>query len=482
MGKRKSTPNPKYLDGVSTPTRKSSRKNKKQQKRSTPVTTPRVTRRTQKEKEIADPPSDDQAQKEDTTQEVTDQTKDPSTAVVQEQQPTSNSATQFSELGKIITEALTSYFAKNPGAPPFQVIEKPPPSIEPTTDLANSPSPPRIVSTPVEVTKLLPSESTYSDGSTQSLSGPAKSPVGTQSLSGTDKNSVNGTQPLAGANQPIIYQATAFADTNKPSLLEAAPLPLGIPSGVLAPPAPQNTISKSPTSLSLGVPPEVKKKIFQNEYVDFGIFLSSKLSQPNEYTIKLSPSNSNAPLTLVPASQPRKISNLDQWIRAFLIFKSVHLERFPEDAIPLTVYEANIRQLAAEGANWLYYDEHFRLARQTSCSPWDRFDSELWVRAHTSVVKPNQSFNGRQSYGRSSIPISQLPKGFCFNFLQGRHCDFQCGFKHHCPNCGGKHQLSKCYSNNNNPNSNNNRNRRPDGNKSTASNQSGHLTNNAKSK
>ena len=228
------------------------------------------------------------------------------------------------------------------------------------------------------------------------------------------------------------------------SIAQPVPTP-SIPSG-----EPTNLPSSnfSRSSLSLGISSDIKKKIYQNEFVDFGSLLSSKTTQPNEYTIKISPHNPNSPLSLVPAHQPRRISSLDQWIKAFLIFKAIYLQKYPHDALPLTIYESNIRQLESNGANWMFYDEHFRLLRQTSLVPWDHFESELWLRAHTGA-QTFRKFQPSFKSGNTRFATSQLPKGYCWRYLQGQHCDMaKCHFHHQCSQCGGRHQLSKCNSSN----------------------------------
>lgn len=194
--------------------------------------------------------------------------------------------------------------------------------------------------------------------------------------------------------------------------------------------------------LSLGVSTEIRKKIHQNEYVDFAQLLN-KSQQSSDFKLQVNNQGSNNQIVLTPVNTTHRINSIEQWTKAFLIFCTIHLEKFPHEAVALNTYQSNITQLATEGANWFFYDQQFRMRRELDIIPWDTFDHELWVRAQTAFRR--QQYNTTKQFRTQA---SQLPRGFCFKFLQGYHCPITgCSFKHYCPNCGEKHQLSKCTSN-----------------------------------
>ena len=97
-----------------------------------------------------------------------------------------------------------------------------------------------------------------------------------------------------------------------------------------------------------------------------------------------------------------------------------------------------IRDLAASGGDWRFYDTQFRNLRQTGPPemPWGSTRWELWIRA--------QNFNNLRLQSKSQ-PICNnftnavdgpfVPRGFCRNFHRGTECQ-GCNFQHKCFKCG----------------------------------------------
>ena len=372
--KRKRTPNPKYSD-----------------------TSPRQTRKSNKRKRT----ESNEETNNDTVQEVTQQ--DASTdKEVSQQSPAKGPvhtqslpevATKIAQdLSKVIADTISSHLSAA-----FQNITQ-----------HQSPGMQSLADT--------------SEGSHQSPT------LGSQSLAGPGEVQVHHEKITALPLEPVKVNAVEVAASPAQELSSTSK------PGEVIPPSVHHY---STMSISLGVSPDVKKKIFQNEFIDFSILLN-KSNNMSEYTIKINPRSPSNPLILTPMQHSRRITSLDQWLKAFLVFKVIHLEKFPTDAIPLTTYEANIKQLAAEGANWFFYDEQFRLLRQSTSLPWDYFHEELWLRSHMNFRqhqrKPGQPFQ--------SIPV---PKGYCYKYYRGSYCNFsQCHFNHDCPTCGNKHAMLKC--------------------------------------
>ena len=140
-GKRKRRPNPKYADGVPPATRKSSRK--KQQEDGPPATPPtrKSSRNSQKDHEQT---TEDEGRANSPSHQDTSQVRETSPVLVENQAPPPNPAVPFADLGKVITDAITSYFAKTSCALP--VTEEVLPTTQSTVDHANMPihTPPSI--------------------------------------------------------------------------------------------------------------------------------------------------------------------------------------------------------------------------------------------------------------------------------------------------------------------------------------------------
>ena len=68
---------------------------------------------------------------------------------------------------------------------------------------------------------------------------------------------------------------------------------------------------------------------------------------------------------------------------AFQVFVATYSEKAPHDTPALMKYASVVKELATQGANWHFYDEHFRRSRENQGAPWDQIHSELWLRAHS---------------------------------------------------------------------------------------------------
>ena len=146
---------------------------------------------------------------------------------------------------------------------------------------------------------------------------------------------------------------------------------------------------------------------------------------------------------MVPNHKRPTIQTIEQWTTAFQIFVSIFTQRFPQDSPALMKYGSVVRELAAQSANWRFYDEKFRPLRQEQQISYDNIHSELWLRAHYQPHKLNGSNRGGHSRYRSTWDRSNFPKGFCWKFHNGTHCN-GCAFKHHCFKCGNNHPILRC--------------------------------------
>ena len=136
--------------------------------------------------------------------------------------------------------------------------------------------------------------------------------------------------------------------------------------------------------------------------------------------------------------------NIDAWTSAFQIFVGVYTAKFPIDAPALMKYSEVVRDLAARGADWRFFDTQFRLLCQSNPTefPWGSTHWELWIRAqnfHNTRVSKAQT----PMRHNSSTVGSLVPKGFCRKFHRGIDCS-GCNFKHQCFKCGVVHPALRC--------------------------------------
>ena len=96
-----------------------------------------------------------------------------------------------------------------------------------------------------------------------------------------------------------------------------------------------------------------------HEYVDFGLLLNNKKDH-DSFNLCLSndmPTSNNQPrITLEPKQKSKHINSIEMWVTAYQIFVGVYTQRYPTEAPFLIKYSEIIKDLAARGYNWRYYD------------------------------------------------------------------------------------------------------------------------------
>ena len=164
------------------------------------------------------------------------------------------------------------------------------------------------------------------------------------------------------------------------------------------------------------------------------------------YQLSLAKSESSVPtLSLEPSSKIKPIYSIDAWTSAFQIFVGVHTSKFPQEAPDIMKYSEVVRNLAARGANWRFYDTQLRSLRQTRAHemPWGTTHFELWIRAQSFAhIAPARS-NIAQPSGRTSQLGPFVPIGSCRAFHKGVKCT-GCSYKHNCFKCGAAHSAKSC--------------------------------------
>ncbi len=162
------------------------------------------------------------------------------------------------------------------------------------------------------------------------------------------------------------------------------------------------------------VSPKIKAKIWSNEFIDFGLLINPQVGD-TRYNLSLGTSEGSVPtLALEPTTKAKAIHNIEVWTTAFQVFVGVYTSKYPLEAPALMKYGEVVRDLAARGGNWQFYDTQFRFLRYTHAHemPWGSTHWELWIRAQNfSQAKP-KSQSGSQRAGYSCL------KGFAASFTR----------------------------------------------------------------
>lgn len=232
------------------------------------------------------------------------------------------------------------------------------------------------------------------------------------------------------------------------------------------------------TSLNEGLSDAIREDIWSNRFVDFVQLL--KVTSPY------------ADPDLKAKDKKEKIHSYIAWAKAFDIYHSVYIQKFPSLGAALLTHGCNVRDLYQRypmSYSWREYDEKFRYRRQSTLCPWDRLDADLWVKCTTynlakstnfrspqNLHQPrfpfnpnnnnpnsgsfgfNQNFSRQQNNNNNPRPANDgrnsavfkfcIDKGICFRFQKGV-CSGQCKFRHVCHVCLGEHSPNACPQNRN---------------------------------
>ena len=207
---------------------------------------------------------------------------------------------------------------------------------------------------------------------------------------------------------------------------------------------PRDVFTFTSLSIDCRVPAKLKAKIWAHEYFDFGLLLANSPTEPQYHlSVTTSAASGSAGLPtpcLEPTNKAKPLTSTDAWTSAFQILVGVYTTKFPQETPALMKYGEVVRNLAARGGNWRYYDTNFRYLKQQQPASlaWNEVHWELWIRSQNlSTTKPPRPSNGGDN------PVF-IPHGYCRKFHRGGACA-GCNFKHECHKCHRLHPSSKCF-------------------------------------
>lgn len=188
-------------------------------------------------------------------------------------------------------------------------------------------------------------------------------------------------------------------------------------------------------SLDVNVSDAVKQKIINGEYVDLGQLLQRRPGPDKSKCLTIEDG------LLVVQSKPftTKITDINQWTDAFLIFASIFSSAHPESTSGLFKYMHTVRLGArrSSGLGFKFYDEQYRLRKASNpSSSWGLVDQELWLL---------YMFYGQQSGTPSLYSGGRSLKCYAYNF-SGNCTKPQCFYMHKCLTCSGAHPSIRCFS------------------------------------
>ncbi|XP_041435768.1 uncharacterized protein LOC121399351 isoform X2 [Xenopus laevis] len=136
----------------------------------------------------------------------------------------------------------------------------------------------------------------------------------------------------------------------------------------------------------------------------------------------------------------KKGKTIFDWLKGFLVFASVYLEKKPEQCLNIIKYIDTIvdTYLFYKGSSWSDYDRAFRKKILSSkVLSFGQKDIDLWTR----LVSKDNGSAGNGNKGSYAFK----PRNICFAYNEKR-CTrgYACRFKHSCLACGSSHAVSEC--------------------------------------
>ena len=179
-----------------------------------------------------------------------------------------------------------------------------------------------------------------------------------------------------------------------------------------------------------------KQKIVSGQFVDLATLLQTDATEA--YSRHLYINNVGE---LVAKEKPStKISSIEQWTNAFLLFSAVYITAHPSQAGDLIKYMHNIRSGAERtpGLGFKLYDEQFRLKRVMDPSmSFGKIDNELWLMYMANATSQSTNFHAMQY-----VNTHHNQKCFDFNY-KGICPRYQCKYSHTCIQCGMQHPITQ---------------------------------------
>lgn len=180
-------------------------------------------------------------------------------------------------------------------------------------------------------------------------------------------------------------------------------------------------------SMGANVSESVKQKIVKGDFIDLGQLLSNPIPIDGKQTLTIS----NGQVVIEPKRASVKITNVQKWTDAFLIFSSIYSVVHPGKFLGLLKYIYTLRLGATRcaGIGWKFYDEQFRMRMaKNPLASWEVVDQELWFMYMVPSANPVQK-----------------PLTGCYDFNNYGVCvKQQCQYLHTCLSCSGLHPSVMC--------------------------------------
>lgn len=199
----------------------------------------------------------------------------------------------------------------------------------------------------------------------------------------------------------------------------------------------EETLRCGSDDMSAHVPLQICQKIWQNQYINIALLLKGNVELHELCSGGLIHITESGTIETRPKITKDKVSTIEKWTDAFMIFISIYLKKHPSKAHELLQYMSIIREAATRnvGLSWRTYEEQFRLRQAKNLQSWAKINSDLWLR----VLSMGNSV--------ANVPPKSKPNTSTCNYFNQGYCSYKpCRFPHVCSHCGGSnHGRINCF-------------------------------------
>ena len=196
---------------------------------------------------------------------------------------------------------------------------------------------------------------------------------------------------------------------------------------------PRSTGTIPPVPKTGHVSDKIRKAIRKGEVINLALLKPKNLKDPGSKKLRF-----NIESCRFEEDEVSQDLSFYNWLECFLIYMSIRLEYYPDEAQGLLRHVQNVQSLSKADKDAVEYDLQFRTAkRQHPNIQWGEYLAELVdvlpapKSVHKGNIKPKT--HGMAKWG-----------GVCAKFNTSGCTNTRCRFKHECKSCQGNHSVNAC--------------------------------------
>lgn len=165
----------------------------------------------------------------------------------------------------------------------------------------------------------------------------------------------------------------------------------------------------------------LRQKIAANQYINLALLLKGNVKLTELCHSNILYINEKGQIESRAKQSKEKITSINQWTDAFIIFMSIYVRQQLDTIQDLLQYMSIIREAAGRSPSmaWLAYDQQFRLRQASNLQPWGKLNPDLWLRimSASAYMTNHVPTTPAQIFNSAGSPPSRMQKSnTCLDF------------------------------------------------------------------